>query len=100
LIGHIIRHNEFAVNILEGAISGQKAVERPQLQYLQQITRNTAADSFTAVRRMACNNFRWKAANRSNDCSIRRRIIIRKTRRRRRRRRRKFTSCNSLFYSM
>jgi hypothetical protein len=27
--GHIIRHNEFAVNILEGAISGKKAVGRP-----------------------------------------------------------------------
>jgi hypothetical protein len=23
-IGHIIRHNEFVINILEGAISGQK----------------------------------------------------------------------------
>jgi hypothetical protein len=33
-IGHIIRHNEFAVNILEGAISGKKAVGRPGLQYL------------------------------------------------------------------
>jgi hypothetical protein len=27
--GHIIRHNEFVVNILEGAISGKKAVGRP-----------------------------------------------------------------------
>ena len=31
-IGHIIRHNMFVVNILEGAISGKKAVGRPQLQ--------------------------------------------------------------------
>ena len=30
-IGHIIRHNEFVVNILEGAISGKKAVGRPPL---------------------------------------------------------------------
>ena len=28
-IGHTIRHNEFVVNILEGAISGKKAVGRP-----------------------------------------------------------------------
>jgi hypothetical protein len=28
-IGHIIRHNEYVVNILEGAISGKKAVGRP-----------------------------------------------------------------------
>ena len=32
-IGHTIRHNQFVVNILEGAISGKKAVGRPQQQY-------------------------------------------------------------------
>ena len=32
-IGHIIRHNEFVVNILEGAIFGKKkTVGRPRLQ--------------------------------------------------------------------
>ena len=31
-IGHTIRRNEFLVNILEGAISGKKAVGRPRLQ--------------------------------------------------------------------
>jgi len=34
-IGHTIRHNEFVVNILEGAILGKKAVGRPGLQYLK-----------------------------------------------------------------
>jgi hypothetical protein len=39
-IGHIIRHKEFVVNILEGAISQKKkAVGRPRLQYLKQVTR-------------------------------------------------------------
>ena len=28
-IGHTMRHNEFVVNILEGAMSGKKAVGRP-----------------------------------------------------------------------
>jgi hypothetical protein len=64
-IGHTVRHNEFVVNILEGAISGEKAVGRPRLQYLKQVARNTAADSYTAMKRMACNNSRWKAANQS-----------------------------------
>jgi hypothetical protein len=33
-IGHVIRHNEFVqvVNIVEGAISGKKAVRRARLQ--------------------------------------------------------------------
>jgi hypothetical protein len=29
-IGHIIRHNGFVVNILEGAISGKNALGRPE----------------------------------------------------------------------
>ena len=44
-IGHAIRHNEFLVNIFEGAMFGDKAVGRPGLQYLQQVGRNTTADS-------------------------------------------------------
>jgi len=65
--GHIIRHNEFVVNIVEGAISGRKAVGRPRLYYLKQVDRNTAADSYTAMERMACNTSRWKATDQSKD---------------------------------
>jgi len=32
--GRTVRCNEFVVNILEGAIFGEKAIGRPQLQYL------------------------------------------------------------------
>jgi len=42
--------------ILEGAISGQKTIRRPRLQYLKDVTRNKGADSYTAMKRMACNN--------------------------------------------
>jgi hypothetical protein len=64
-IGHIIRYNEFVANILEGAISGKRAVGRPQLQYLKQLARNTGAHNYTAMKRTACNKSRWKAANQS-----------------------------------
>ena len=57
-IGHIIRYNELVVNILGGAISGKKALGRPRLQYLKQVTKNTGANSFTAMKRMACNKSR------------------------------------------
>jgi hypothetical protein len=60
-IGYIVRRNEFVVNILEGAISGKGDVGRSRLQYLKQVARNTA------MKRMACNNSRWKAANQSKD---------------------------------
>ena len=72
-IGHSIRHNEFAVNILEGAIHGKNAVGRPRLQYLKQVATNTGADNYTTMKRMACNNSGWKAANQSKDWRIRRR---------------------------
>jgi len=71
-IGHTIRHNEFVVNILEGATSGKKAVGRPRLRYLKQVAKNTAADSYTAMKRVACNNSIWKAANQSKDWRTRR----------------------------
>jgi hypothetical protein len=66
-MGHKIRHNEVVGNILEGAISGKKAVGRPRLQYLKQVARNTGADSYTAMKITACNNSRWKTANQSKD---------------------------------
>jgi len=55
------------MNYLEGAISGKKAVGRPWLQYLKQIAWNTGADSYTAMKRIACSNSIFKAANQSKD---------------------------------
>ena len=40
---------------------------RPRLHYLKQVTRYTGADGYTAMKRMACNKSRWKAANQSKD---------------------------------
>jgi len=62
-----LRYNEFVVHILEGAMIGKRAVERPRLRYLKQVSRNTGADSYTAMKETACNNSRWKAANQSKD---------------------------------
>jgi len=36
-IGHTVRHNEFVVNIPEGAIFGKRAVRKPRLKYLKQV---------------------------------------------------------------
>ena len=44
---------------------------RPGLQYLKPVTRNTAADSYSAMKRVACNSPRWKAAKQSKDFGIR-----------------------------
>jgi len=67
-IGHTVRHSEFVVNIFEGAIlRGKRTVGRPGLRYLKQVARNTAADSCTAMKRIACKESRWKTANQSKD---------------------------------
>ena len=66
-IWHTVSHNKFLVNILKGAISRKKAVGRPGLQYLKQVARNTGADNYTEMKRMAFDNSRWKAANQSQD---------------------------------
>ena len=61
-------------------------MERPRLQYLKQVDRNIEADGYTAMKRMACNNPRLKAANQSKDWEIRRR---RKKERKKERKKRK-----------
>jgi hypothetical protein len=66
-IGHIIRHDKFVVNTLEVAISGKKAAGETRLQYLKQFARNTGADSYIAMKRIACNKSKWKAATQSKD---------------------------------
>jgi hypothetical protein len=48
-IGHTIRHNEFVVYILEGAVSGKRTLGSPRLQYLKQVARNIGADSYSAL---------------------------------------------------
>jgi len=41
-------------------------------------TRNTGADSYTAIKIMACHKSRWKAATKSKDWGIRRRTKLNK----------------------
>jgi len=40
---------------------------RTRLEYTEQVARDTGTESYTAMKRMACNNSRRKAANQSKD---------------------------------
>ena len=72
-IVHTVGHNGLVVNILEGAIFGEKKFRgKTWTAILKQVARNTAADSCTAVKWMSSNKSRWKAANQSKDRGIRR----------------------------
>ena len=66
-IGHTIRNNEFVVNILEGAISGEKGRGKTWTAGLKQVARNRAADSYRAMKRMACSDSRWRPLDQSKD---------------------------------
>jgi hypothetical protein len=52
---------------LKLAISGEKSLGRPWLLYLKEAARYTGADNYTAMKRMASNKSRYKAANQSKD---------------------------------
>jgi hypothetical protein len=45
----------------------RKGLRRSQLQYFKQAAINTEAEIYTTMKRMACNNSKWKAANQSKD---------------------------------
>ena len=47
-LGHKIRHNEFAVNILEGAIFGKKTVGRPRNRRHSWLEHTTRHNEFAA----------------------------------------------------
>jgi hypothetical protein len=49
------------VKFLEVAISGKQAVERPRLHYLKQVARNTRADNYIAIKRMACKKIKMES---------------------------------------
>lgn len=66
-IGHIIRHNEFTLSILEGIVTGQRGRGRPRLQYLKQITKDLGVQSYIQLKRLALDRKGWRAANQSND---------------------------------
>ena len=53
---------------------------RPGLQYLKQVARNTGAETYTAMKRTACKNSGWKAANQSKDCKDKKKKTVLKFR--------------------
>ena len=66
-IRHTVRHNEFVVNVLEGAIFGKQGSGKTSTTILKANRQKHRSWSYSAMKRMACNNSRWKAANRSKE---------------------------------
>jgi hypothetical protein len=50
-------------------------ISKQKPKYYDEVARHTGAHSYTAMKKMAGNNSRWKAANQSKDSGIRRIVI-------------------------
>lgn len=58
-IGHVIRHNTFFVNILEGKVLGKKGRGRPRTKYLEDIKKRIGCDNYMELKRTANDRREW-----------------------------------------
>lgn len=64
-IGHLYRHNEFMVSIIEGKRQGSQGRGRPRARYMDQIVKYSGCDTYTDMKRKTSNRIAWRAVNQS-----------------------------------
>lgn len=69
MIGHLIRHDSFIRNIIEGKIEGKRRRGRPRIEYIDQVKRKIDVVSYKEVKEKAWNRPQWKALHRQEPCS-------------------------------
>lgn len=62
-IGHILRHNEYMTNILEGTLEGSSTRGRPRQQYMEDVTKECKQRNYKDMKRVASNRQKWRALN-------------------------------------
>lgn len=68
LLGHLIRHQNFLLTIIEGQIEGKNKRGRPRLTYINNIKRETGCNTYAELKELAMNRSRWRAVtNQSQD---------------------------------
>ena len=60
MIGHLIRHDRFINNIMEGKIEGKRGRGRPRLSYISQIKNKINVMSYKEVKEAALDRKSWK----------------------------------------
>uniref|UniRef100_A0A8D9ENE8 Endonuclease-reverse transcriptase n=2 Tax=Cacopsylla melanoneura TaxID=428564 RepID=A0A8D9ENE8_9HEMI len=68
-IGHIYRHNNFVVNIIEGQREGQQGRGRPRMSYIKQIMEHAKVSRYSELKRVMNDRDVWRTrtANQSSD---------------------------------
>jgi hypothetical protein len=59
LIGHLLRHNGFFTNIMEGRVLGKESRGRPRLSYVKNLMKELFCNSYAEMNRLAQDRHLW-----------------------------------------
>jgi hypothetical protein len=59
LIGHLMRHNGFVTNIMDGRVLGKESRGRPRLSYIKNLMKELFCNSYAQMKRLAQDRHLW-----------------------------------------
>jgi hypothetical protein len=59
LIGHLMRHNGFVTNIMEGRVLGKESRGRPRLSYIKNLMKEPSCNSYAEMKRLEQDRHLW-----------------------------------------
>jgi hypothetical protein len=59
LIGHLLRHNSFVTNIMEGRVLGKESRGRPRISYITNLMKELFCNCYAEMKRLAQDRHLW-----------------------------------------